>query len=174
MLVPSGDRWGLPGTFLHEGELLVEAAQRALRARAGLTRVVPRQLHVFDAVDRDDRGRVLSIAHLVGVAWDRLGSMGPATVVDVGAAGPLRWDHGQIIERAVAEMRRTYRRSPDPFRLLAEPFTLRDLQTLHEAVAGERLMRDSFRRRMEPQVTPTGDMARGTVGKPARLFTRTR
>ena len=93
--------------------------------------------------------------------------MGPATVVDVGAAGPLRWDHGQIIERAVAEMRRTYRRSPDPFRLLAEPFTLRDLQTLHEAVAGERLMRDSFRRRMEPQVTPTGDMARGTVGRPA-------
>ena len=174
VLVPSGDRWALPGTFLHEGELLVDAAARALRTKAGLTDTLPRQLSVFDALDRDDRGRVLSVAHLVGVAWDRLELVDGTRVVPVGEVGPLRWDHSQIIERAVGEMRRAYRRSPDPYRLLGEPFSLRELQTLHESVAGRLLMRDAFRRLMEPQVVPTGELARGTVGKPARSFVRRR
>ena len=59
---PAG--WGLPGTFLHEGELLLDAVQRCLREKAGVDGTRPRQLHVFDKPDRDDRGWVLSVAHM--------------------------------------------------------------------------------------------------------------
>ena len=173
VLVTVDGQRGLPGTFLHEGERLTDAVRRALRDKAGLTGVDPRQLHVFDAPDRDDRGWVLSVAHLVAVAERQLAGLRPdAELVPVDQARGLRYDHEEIVDRAVAELRRDYRRRPDPARLLDEPFTLLDLQRLHEAVAGERLMRDSFRRRMQPQLLATGQRARGTVGKPAQEFER--
>src|ERR1700719_2017580 len=56
--------WGLPGTSLHEGELLLDAVQRCLREKAGVEGTRPRQLHVFDKPNRDDRGWVLSVAHM--------------------------------------------------------------------------------------------------------------
>lgn len=48
------------------------------------------------------------------------------------------------------------------------PFTCR----LHEAVAGEILVKDTFRRRMQHQLTETGETRDGVVGKPARLWVR--
>lgn len=56
----------LPGTFLHEDEILAAAVQRSLRQRVGLRGVVPRQLRTFDAINRDNRGRALSVAHIIG------------------------------------------------------------------------------------------------------------
>src|SRR5437763_13630175 len=55
-------KWSLPGTFIHEGETLQEAALRALRGKVGVRGEHPEQLPVFDAIGRDDRGRVLSVA----------------------------------------------------------------------------------------------------------------
>jgi ADP-ribose pyrophosphatase YjhB (NUDIX family) len=63
----------LPGTFLHEGEWLADAVSRCLADKAGITGLDPVQLHVFDSPDRDDRGRVISVAHLATVParWGR-------------------------------------------------------------------------------------------------------
>ncbi|WP_157421721.1 NUDIX domain-containing protein [Agromyces sp. Leaf222] len=170
----------LPGTFLHEGETLADAVTRSLAEKAGITGIHPVQLHVFDAPDRDDRGRVLSVAHLAPVRMSRLDAETRADPVraqtellPVAALPPMPFDHNAIVELAVAELRARYAERPDPFGLLPEPtFTIRELHELHEAVAGHPLPRDTFRRLMEPQLTPTGSLARGTVGKPAREFTR--
>ncbi len=163
----------LPGTFLHKGEVLADAVRRSLAQKAGIVGVEPRQLHVFDALDRDDRGWVLSVAHLAAVPWSSLDDLSPeADVVPAGKTGPLAFDHRQIIDLAVAELRADYVDRPDPTALLDEPFTLRDLQRLHETVAGRGLMRDAFRRKMEPLLDATGGYHRGTVGKPAREFRR--
>src|ERR1700712_4404747 len=64
--------FALPGTFLHEGETLAMAAERALRSKAGLGGVDFRQLHVFDDPQRDDRGWVLSVGHVAGVPAQRI------------------------------------------------------------------------------------------------------
>src|ERR1700685_2285249 len=71
---PAG--WGLPGTFLHEGERLIDAVQRCLREKAGVEGTRPRQLHVFDKPDRDERGWVLSVAHMDVVRPERLAGRG--------------------------------------------------------------------------------------------------
>src|SRR3954470_2991668 len=55
----AGD-WRLPGTFLHLGETLADAVQRSLKVKAGVGGRSPKQLHVFDDPNRDDRGWVLS------------------------------------------------------------------------------------------------------------------
>jgi ADP-ribose pyrophosphatase YjhB (NUDIX family) len=167
---PAG--WGLPGTFLHEGERLLDAVQRCLREKAGVEGTRPRQLHVFDKPDRDDRGWVLSVAHMDVVRPERLnGRIDLQTrIVPADDPGILPYDHTEIIQRAVATVRASYELAPDPERLIPEPFTILELRQLHEAVVGRKFQRDTFRRLMEPQLTGTGRMTSGTRGRPAELF----
>jgi len=164
--------WGLPGTFLHEGELLLDAVQRSLREKAGVEGTRPRQLHVFDKPDRDDRGWVLSVAHMDVVRPERLdGRIAPKTrIVAADDLGILPYDHNEIITRAVATVRASYELAPDPERLLTEPFTILQLRLLHEAVVGRKFQRDTFRRLMEPQLAGTGKTTAGARGRPAELF----
>ena len=69
-----GTGWALPGTFLYEGETLADAVDRSLRKKANVRGLHPRQLHVFDDPQRDDRGWVLSVAHVEVVQAERLDS----------------------------------------------------------------------------------------------------
>lgn len=52
------------------------------------------------------------------------------------------------------------------------PFTLLELLRLHSTIAGERLGKDTFRRRMIGQLEETDEFQQGVVGKPAKLFRR--
>jgi 8-oxo-dGTP diphosphatase len=167
---PAG--WGLPGTFLHAGERLLDAVQRCLREKAGVEGTRPRQLHVFDKPDRDDRGWVLSVAHMDVVRPECLdGRIDVQTrIVPADDLGILPYDHTEIIQRAVATVRASYELAPDPERLITGPFTILELRLLHEAVVGRTFQRDTFRRLMEPQLTGTGKMTSGTRGRPAELF----
>lgn len=168
--------WALPGTFLHQGERLADAVRRSLRDKAGVTGLEPRQLTVLDDPTRDDRGWVLSVAHLETVRFDLLervlSAAANVVVKPVEALPRLAFDHRAVVRLAVEALREQYAEHPDPRRLLEEPFTLAQLQQLHEAVLGLDLQKDTFRRQMEPQLHPTGDVAAGIVGRPARLFQR--
>ncbi|KUI17007.1 NUDIX hydrolase [Mycobacterium lehmannii] len=166
--------WALPGTFLHEGETLTEAVDRSLRDKANVRGLCPRQLHVFDDPKRDDRGWVLSVAHVAVVQANRLDSRFPDTtrIVPISRTGRLAFDHDKIIVRAVEHVRSRYADEPDPDGLLDEEFTLRQLRIAHEAVLGYTLQRDTFRRAMESHLVPTGSTTVGTRGRPAELFRR--
>lgn len=61
---PAEGRWGLPGSFVRERERLDAAVLRTLRDKCGIEGLAPRQLHTLDDPDRDDRGWVLSVAHV--------------------------------------------------------------------------------------------------------------
>ena len=168
----SGDE-RLPGTFLYPDETLRDAALRALRDKTGVRGLSPRQLLVFDNPKRDDRGWVLSVAHLDAVRADQIFLTDRTRLVGVDDLPPLAYDHDAIVGRAAAQFRAGYRREPDPWHLLppsAEGFTIRDLRLLHEQVLGERLVADTFRRAMLPGLKPTGQIRRGARGKPAELY----
>jgi 8-oxo-dGTP diphosphatase len=168
-----GEEWALPGTFLHEGETLIDAVQRSLREKAGIEGVSPRQLRVFDAPGRDSRGWVLSVAHVDVVPTARLAGRDPerTRLVSAGqAGGGLPFEHDDIIKTAVGEVRAQYDVRPDPYGLLPEPFTILDLRMLHEVVADGQRQRDTFRRRMMPHLTATGEVRDGARGRPAELF----
>lgn len=159
----------LPGTFLHEGELLADAVARSLKERTGLTDVRPTQLHVFDALDRDDRGRVLSVAHLLALPYERLGALAP---VPIDSARGLAFDHDAIVDLAVRALRRDYAEHPDPHGLLPAEFTMLELLRLHSAVDPETAQKDTFRRAMLPKLRETDRVQEGSIGKPAKLFRR--
>lgn len=169
--------WALPGTFLHEGETLVASVRRSLDEKASVTGREPRQLHVFDDPARDDRGWVLSVAHLDVLAFDELEALrrpSDTRIARVPTNLRLPYDHESIIELAVDRLRQEYRATPDPRRLLPDAFTIADLRIVHEAVAGTTLQKDTFRRLMIDQLVELPQESVGRVGRPARLFGRRR
>jgi len=170
--------WALPGTFLHPGEVLADAVQRALHEKAGVYGLDPRQLEVFDRIGRDSRGWVLSVAHVCVIPVERLSGRFPdrTRLVPVDAPGDLVYDHTEMIDRALADMRARYKDTPDPDHLLGDTFTLRQLRFLHAAVAGEPIgpeALDTFRRHMQKHLDPTEELDAGDGrGRPAMLFRR--
>lgn len=173
-----GRGWRLPGTFLHEGETLADAVLRSLAQKAGMAPTrAPRQLHVFDDPQRDHRGRVLSVAHVLVTPWSAVGPVLGARPDDVclrpvAEARGLPFDHDRIVELAVDRLRADYGERPDPEHLLDEPFTLRQLRLLHQEILGARLHPDNFRRAMTSQLVDTGQTTEGAVGRPATLYRR--
>ena len=131
-----GGGWALPGTFLHEGEVLADAVVRSLSDKAGVRGLRPRQLYVFDEAGRDARGWVLSVGHVSVVQLARLDSrfVDRTRLMPVRQPGRMWNDHRDIIGRAVDDVRRRYRTEPDPDGLLGDRFTLRELRRVHEAV----------------------------------------
>jgi len=176
--VVGGPQWALPGTFLHEGERLADAVTRSLAEKAGVIGGHPAQLAVFDKPDRDERGWVLSVAHLAVIPYaalvDALADPDQVRLAPASRPGPLPYDHAAIVAAARKELRRRYADRPDPERLLGSRFTIRDLRDVHEAIAGTTLQKDTFRRAMEPYLQGTGAMSSGTVGRPSQRFRRVR
>ena len=168
----------LPGTFLRDRETLAEAVARSLDTKLGIRGIRPIQLFVFDDPCRDDRDWVLSVAHVAVVRLEQLESLGSgsaqeARLIPVDRPGELAWDHPNIVKRAKEYVRSRYDNMPDPDRLLDVTFTLRQLQEVHEAVAGQRLYRDRFRRKMSRHIIETGDLSySGSRGRPAEVFRR--
>ncbi len=191
----TGDRagqWALPGRFVRDRERLADSVAIALAEKCGLPAAAlagatPRQLHVFDDPARDDRGWVMSVAHLLGLPYERL-SAHVAERADL-ALAPVRerrlqlpgrqrnlpYGQGAIVEYAVDELRRRYLEEPDPEGLLgADEFSLAELRDLHATVLDEPWQIDTFRRNMLPALTSTDTVRSGTPGRPAALYRRSR
>jgi len=188
----TGDRsgqWALPGRFVRPRERLADAVSIALQDKCGLhTRDlrgrVPHQLHLFDDPDRDDRGWVMSAAHLLGLPCCLLEEMvrsrddlqlAPIADGRARVTGQRRLPYGQdeIVRYAVEDIRERYRAEPDPEGLLEDPeFTLAELLAMHVAVLDEDWQVDTFRRHMLPMLVDTGEVSTGRPGRPATIYRR--
>lgn len=61
---PFNNKWCLPGGFIFDDETSKEASSRVLEKETGLVDVYMQQLKVNDEVDRDPRGRVISVSYM--------------------------------------------------------------------------------------------------------------
>ena len=85
---------------------------------------------------------------------------------------PMCFDHRRILATAVSRLRGKIKFRPVVFELLPPTFTLLQLQRVVEALAGQRLHKQNFRRLVEKGglVEGTHKLAAGTGGRPAELF----
>lgn len=61
---PNKGEWCLPGGFVKEDETSFEAAKRVLKKETNLTNVYVEELGIFDEVNRDPRGRIISSSYI--------------------------------------------------------------------------------------------------------------
>ncbi len=167
---PSGS--GLPGRFLRHNQTFAQAAADIFEHKIGLNREVPelRQLQVFDEPGRDERAWTISLAYAVVLPYpDLAGADGEFVPIDLQGRlvdhAPLLFDHDEIVAKAAANIRDSYESRPDPDHLMGPTFNLTELRLLHEAVLGEKLLHDTFKRRMREQLVEE----LGEDGKPLRL-----
>lgn len=60
---PYKDFWALPGGFVDIDELIDKAVLRELEEETCLKNVELKRLNVYDAIDRDPRGRTISVVY---------------------------------------------------------------------------------------------------------------
>jgi 8-oxo-dGTP diphosphatase len=108
----------------------------------------------------------------VRIAWE--GEQGgPAQALDsAGTTLTLAFDHTWILGLAVKRLRGKLAYTPIGYELLGREFTLRQLQEVHETILGERLNKDSFRRRMlaTGDLIATGKMEKEVGHRPAEMY----
>jgi ADP-ribose pyrophosphatase YjhB (NUDIX family) len=172
--------WGraLPGRFLRERQTVRDGVTDLLRLELALPPfgVEPELVRIFDNPDRDDRAWTMSLAHAVtqplATVADARGHFVPVGLDgDLVTGETLLFDHHLIVREAAAGLRERYERRPDPDHLLGRDFTLGELRSVHEAVLGEPLLRDTFNRRMREQLHPTTD-TRIAGGRPSTVYAR--
>ncbi len=106
---PFAGSWALPGGFVELDETLEQAAIRELEEETGLSIESAEQLRAFDAIDRDPRERVISVAHVAVVERDAHAIRGAddadeAAWFALDALPSLAFDHAEVVALARARL----------------------------------------------------------------------
>ncbi len=102
---PYAGSWALPGGYMEIDESLVDCARRELAEETGVTASELQLVGVYDALDRDPRGRTLTVAYL-GTGVEGELSAGDdaarASWFRTDELPPLAFDHDTIVADALA------------------------------------------------------------------------
>ncbi|MXN90082.1 NUDIX domain-containing protein [Flavobacterium sp. Sd200] len=145
---PEKGRWSLMGGFLNREENLDEAAVRVLNELTGLHNIYMEQLRTYGAVDRDPVDRTVSVAYyaLINITEHtaEINENYSAKWFNINEAPDLIFDHKKMVDNAMLRLRRRALSKPIGFELLPKKFTMKQLQTLYEAILGETLDKRNF------------------------------
>ena len=164
----------LPGGYMWEGETGETAVKRLLKEKTGVENVFVEQLYTFDAIDRDPRERVVSMAYFALVPEAKMQNLSHgAHLKEVYAHGKLGFDHNQIVDMAKKRMVSKLEYTNAAYSLLPKKFTLSELQSVYEISLNQTLDKRNFRKKILTldMVAPTDEMQTGKKHRPARLYT---
>ncbi len=175
---PFKSLWGLPGGFLSDSdENLDAAAVRELYEETNVTNVYLEQLYTFGDRGRDPRGRVITVAYLALMRQEGLELRASSEASGlawwpVNEPPPLAFDHDRIITYAYQRLKYKIEYSPAAFALLPEKFTLRDLQTVYEAILGRSVDNRNFRKKFLSSgvLQELNETSQEGSYRPARLY----
>lgn len=132
-----GGKWALPGGFIDaiKKETALVAAERELKEETGIDGIFLKHFGVYDEVDRDPRGWIISNAHYAVVNEKRLmkrQASDDAQEVELFPIEdvfhlPLAFDHERIIKDAYEVIKEDMIQTTVAKELLAEEFTLSEL-----------------------------------------------
>ena len=102
---PFKDCWAFPGGFMNMDETTEQCAIRELEEETGLQITELHQIGAYSKVDRDPRGRTVTVAYLAiidePIAVTGLDDAAKAEWWPVNALPPLAFDHEDIMQDAL-------------------------------------------------------------------------
>lgn len=103
---PYQDCWALPGGFVDMDELIDHAANRELEEETTLKHVDLKRLDVYDSIDRDPRGRTISVVYYGEVEESNSAVKGEddakqAKWFSIESLPSLAFDHDQVLKDAI-------------------------------------------------------------------------
>lgn len=185
--------YALPGDLVKKGEDLDFSASRILSELTGLSGVFLDQFKTFGSPDRiqdqTDIEWLKSIrehpeARVITVGYNAIIKTHDFEISASSFAEEVLWhpiekpqklafDHNDVANTGWAMLREKIKREPIvAFNLLPEKFTLRQLQTLYEALVGQQLDKRNFRKRMlrNKFMVALDEKEQNVSHKPAQYF----
>lgn len=171
------NQWALPGGLVGLDETLREAAKRTLQEKGGVKEVYLEQLYSFSDLNRDRRGRSISVAYFSLVDSDRLNPKTTDYYSDIqwhpiDKLPLLAFDHKKIIDKGIQRLRNKIGYSNIVYGLLSREWTLTEMQRVYEIILGRKLDKRNFRKQAKNWgiVEPIHKTQAGINNRPAELF----
>ncbi|MCP9199077.1 NUDIX domain-containing protein [Gramella sp. GC03-9] len=145
-------KWGLPGGWIKKEEGIDEAAERLLHELTGIKDIFLEQLKAFGEPDRFPMGRIITIGYYALINKEKYDIKAGYTASEakwfqINKLPELIYDHEEILEYSLQQLRRRVRQAPIGFNLLPEKFTLLQLMKLYEEILGTEMDKPNFRRK---------------------------
>ncbi|HEX7483631.1 MAG TPA: NUDIX domain-containing protein [Candidatus Saccharimonadales bacterium] len=173
---PFKGSWALPGGYNPEGETTMQALERIIADKAGVSIAKDlsyvEQLYTFDTVARDPRGHAVSVTYMGCGRTITPTNDENIAFLSVNNLPDLAYDHADIIryahERLIAKL--SYTNAVYAF--LPSTFTLAELQSAYEAIFGYELDKRNFRKKFLSLnlIHETDKMKREGAHRPAKLY----
>ena len=128
-----------------------EGARRELMEETGMNADFIEQFYTFSEPHRDPRERVITIAYyaLCKIQTVKGGDdAAKAKWFTLDEIPQLAFDHDRIFRYAISVLRERIHFRPIGFDLLPEKFTMKELQSLYEAILDVRFDRSNFAKKM--------------------------
>ncbi len=164
-----------PGGLIKPVETAEQAVVRLLEDKGGIhpdTTYID-QLYTFSTIDRDPRGRVVSVAY-IGCTF---GHEPKNTSVmpyweNVSVIKELAYDHVDILKVAIKRLQNKLKYTTVAQYLLPAEFTLTELEHLYETILAVPMDKRNFRKKILKLelVVPTGKKTSGLKQRPAELY----
>lgn len=174
---PFKDQWTLPGGFLQMEETFRDTCLRVLKTKLGIADLFLEQLYSFDEINRDPRGRVISVAYYALVNPQKFEITAGIMANDVKwfnvrEIPVLGFDHTKIFENALNRLKSKISYHPVGFELLDELFTMTELHELYECILDTTMDRRNFRRKIldSGYLVSTGKKREGAKNRHPDLY----
>ena len=146
-------KWGLLGGYLQKEESSDDAAQRILLELTSLKNIYLEQLKAFTNPNRVPDRRVVTIGYYTLVNREDYNVKAGLTLMEatwhkINNIPDLIFDHSEILQFSLMQLRNRVRQAPIGFNLLPEKFTLLQLMHLYEEILGIELDKSNFRRKI--------------------------
>lgn len=149
---PQKGAFSLIGSFVKLNESVDAAATRVLEEITGLKNVFMEELKTYNAAERDPGYRCISVGQYalirINESDKELVEKHNAIWYDYDEVPDLVLDHNQMVQDAMARLRRKARYQPIGFELLPEKFTLPQLQNLYEVIYQKEMDTRNFRKKV--------------------------
>lgn len=151
---PFANSWVLPGGLVKDNEAIQDAVKRELEEETSVELDYLEQLYTFgDDVERDPRGRVVTVAYLGLVDPGRLHIQADTDASEVkwfllNDLPELGYDHHSIVDKGLERLRAKIHYEPIGFDLLEEEFFFSELEGLYRTITNRELDRRNFRKKI--------------------------
>ena len=186
-------RMAVPGDLIFDTENLDEAAIRVLRELTSIENIYLEQIGAFgdpnrigkkdsdrewlEAIRAQPEARVITVAYYSLVRMPNFNPKASSFAKSAGWAPvkevfDLAFDHYDILQAGLEQLRRKIKIQPIGFNLLPEKFTLSQLHKLYECILDKELDKRNFRRKILNLniLTNLDEKQVGVPHKPSQLF----
>jgi 8-oxo-dGTP diphosphatase len=182
----------LPGDLVRDDENLDQSGMRVLKALTNLENIFLEQFGAFGDPQRvrkardldwlrsmreDPDARVITVGYYSLIRLDKFQPAPSyyarsAEWVSVSQVPELAFDHNELLQSALSQLKYKARVEPIGFELLPQKFTLGQLQKLYEAILGTSLDKRNFRRKIMSRgiLEELNEKQIGVPHKPAKLY----